>query len=123
MNHTARNYIQSEPVVALKAGLTLAGRFWSLVPLNTQDRRLPPLVRLAIGSFYALIFGGALVGLVRILRGEWRRWWPLLALVAGFTLVHSVYWSDMRMRAPLEPVICLLAAASVAKGANRLPSR
>ncbi|MFM8222599.1 MAG: hypothetical protein ACKOJF_27145, partial [Planctomycetaceae bacterium] len=33
-----------------------------------------------------------------------------VALLLSFTLVHSVYWADMRMRAPLVPVLALLAA-------------
>ena len=34
---------------------------------------------------------------------------PLL-LILNFTLVHLVYWSNMRMRAPLVPLIALIAA-------------
>jgi hypothetical protein len=35
--------------------------------------------------------------------------WPVLMCLA-FTVVHGVYWSDLRMRAPLMPAVCLLAA-------------
>ena len=31
------------------------------------------------------------------------------------TAVHTFYWSNMRMRAPLTPVIALAAAAGVAR--------
>ncbi len=51
----------------------------------------------------------ALAGLDR--RDIWR--WPDLAAplaIIGLTLVHSVYWTDLRMRAPLVPAIALIAA-------------
>jgi hypothetical protein len=31
-----------------------------------------------------------------------------------FTAVHAIYWSDMRMRAPLMPFVCLAAASGMA---------
>jgi 4-amino-4-deoxy-L-arabinose transferase-like glycosyltransferase len=34
-----------------------------------------------------------------------------LLLAASFTAVHTLYWTDMRMRAPLVPVVALAAAA------------
>jgi hypothetical protein len=36
--------------------------------------------------------------------------WGLLLMVA-LTAVHSVYWSNMRMRAPAMPIVYLLFAA------------
>jgi predicted outer membrane lipoprotein len=52
-----------------------------------------------------------------------RAWlWGLL-LAASFTAVHAVYWSNMRMRAPLMPVAALATAAAImrlgAADANR----
>jgi hypothetical protein len=46
-------------------------------------------------------------------RAELWRWPRIVAplLCAGFTLVHAVYWTDMRMRAPLVPAIALVAAS------------
>jgi 4-amino-4-deoxy-L-arabinose transferase-like glycosyltransferase len=39
--------------------------------------------------------------------------WGIL-LIACFSGVHALYWTDMRMRAPLEPVVALAAAAGAA---------
>ena len=39
--------------------------------------------------------------------------WGLL-LCFTFTAVHALYWSNMRMRAPLMPFICLMAASGIA---------
>jgi 4-amino-4-deoxy-L-arabinose transferase-like glycosyltransferase len=38
-----------------------------------------------------------------------------LVLVACLTAAHTLYWTDMRMRAPLMPVVALAAAAGVAE--------
>ncbi|HEX3726040.1 MAG TPA: hypothetical protein VHV08_07340, partial [Pirellulales bacterium] len=35
--------------------------------------------------------------------------WGVLLLLC-FTAVHAAYWTDMRMRAPLAVVTCILAA-------------
>jgi hypothetical protein len=34
----------------------------------------------------------------------------MMLLIAAFTLVHLVFWTDMRMRAPIVPAIALLAS-------------
>jgi hypothetical protein len=44
----------------------------------------------------------------------WR--WPRIAaplIVVGLTLVHALFWTDMRMRAPIVPAIALVAAGAV----------
>jgi len=115
MQNKACQYIREAPRIALEAGLTLLGRFWNIVPMTTKQSPLSPAMRLAIGAFYASVFLTMLVGLIRMVRSDWRSWWPLFALVASFTAVHAVYWADMRMRTPLVPVIALLAAAGVRK--------
>jgi hypothetical protein len=45
--------------------------------------------------------------------------WGIL-LVACFTGAHAVYWTDMRMRAPLMPAVAVAAAAGAAWLAHRL---
>jgi hypothetical protein len=113
MTQKAWNYIRREPFLAVRSGLTLLGRFWNIVPMTTKGAPVAPAIRMAIGTLYVVVFLAMLVGLVHVVRTGWRTWWPLLALVAGFTLVHSLYWADMRMRAPLMPAVALLAAAGL----------
>ena len=51
------------------------------------------------------------LGLAR--RSLWR--WPQIAaplLVAGLSLVHTAFWTDLRMRAPIVPAIALVAASA-----------
>jgi hypothetical protein len=67
-------------------------------------------VRWGIAVFFAVELLAAAMGLWRLRREERRNWWPLVLLVLSFALVHVVYWSNLRMRAPIEPVLALLAA-------------
>jgi xanthosine utilization system XapX-like protein len=39
--------------------------------------------------------------------------WPNLAVIssiAGLSAVHSVYWTDIRMRAPIVPAVAILGS-------------
>ena len=52
----------------------------------------------------------ASVGLDREWYGTWL--WGLL-LAGSFTAVHAVYWSNIRMRAPLMPLVALAATVAI----------
>jgi hypothetical protein len=90
---------------------------WRLTPRQTtgseSTRRMA--ARAAVGVWYAAVFTLAVAGLWRgrreLAKTPWI--WGLLLCLA-FTAVHSLYWTDMRMRAPLMPVIVL----AVARGAG-----
>jgi hypothetical protein len=84
-------------------------RFWSLAPIGPAKQAIPPIAHTAITLFYALITASLLLAPCRLSRSDWKTWLPLLLLVVVFMLVHLVYWTDMRMRAPLVPAISLLA--------------
>jgi len=58
----------------------------------------------------------------------WRKagktgWLWAFLLVAVFTAIHTLYWSNVRMRAPLMPVVALAAAAGMASILNRRVAR
>lgn len=110
MYQQARRVINGEFVMAIRSGLTLVGRLWNVVPLGDQAAVLPSIARWGIGLFYTATFLIMLLGLIRLRRDEWRRWWSAVALLLSFTAVHFFYWADMRMRAPFVPAIALLAA-------------
>ncbi|MBN2216479.1 MAG: glycosyltransferase family 39 protein [Pirellulales bacterium] len=129
--------IRRQPAAFARACLARAGRFWALTP-----HRASPAVRWAIGAAYLVEFMLAAAGLWAVcffyhggtedtgkkeknaspcplcLRGEFPRttsvlWLAGLLLAVAMTGVHAVYWSDMRMRGPLAPVIALAAAAGM----------
>lgn len=109
MSRKAWQYMRDEPWTAIRSGLTLLGRFWNVVPMATSNRSLPAPLRWTIGAFYAATFVAGMAGLIRLRRDDWPRWRLCLALILSFTAVHALYWADLRMRAPLVPVIALLA--------------
>ncbi|MHB1561374.1 MAG: hypothetical protein ACYC61_28335, partial [Isosphaeraceae bacterium] len=47
---------------------------------------------------------------------RWSLWrWPSIAAplaVVGLTLVHTLFWTDLRMRAPIVPAIAIIAAGA-----------
>src|SRR5205823_3851861 len=112
MNRKAWSYIRGNPLIAVKAGLTLLGRLWSVVPAATDGDARPNSLRMIIGIFYAPVLLAMVVGIWHTMRRHWLAWWPTVVMILAFTCVHSLYWADMRMRAPLVPAIALLAAAS-----------
>lgn len=129
--------IRRQPAAFARACLARAGRFWALTP-----HRASPAVRWAIGAAYLVEFVLAVAGFLAVgffhhggtvnteekekkassgplrLRGQFPRpacvvWLAGLFLAVAMTGVHAVYWSDMRMRGPLAPVIALAAAAGM----------
>lgn len=100
-------------------------RFWSLVPRSTpggndaQRGWKQRLIRYGSGAWYLVLFSFALVGLWRLIQfgrknrsaamTMLRTFLPSILLVVAFQGLHLLYWSNMRMRAPLVGVIALLA--------------
>lgn len=106
--------IRKQPGVFLYACLTRVGRFWGVLPHEVAARDAGRVLRFAVAAWYLLVFVlvlAAIVGReVSLTRPPWL--WGLL-LAASFTAAHLLYWSDLRMRAPLVPFLSLLAACGV----------
>jgi hypothetical protein len=71
------------------------------------------LLRYATAVWYCGVYVMAAVGIWRLrwrlVRAPWV-WGVLLCL--AFTAVHTLYWCNLRMRAPLMPFVALVAAAT-----------
>ena len=94
------------PLTFARASLARLGRFWGLEPSGAV---YPRSVRVATACWTLPLWCLLICGLSR--RPAWC--WPRLVapiLLVSLTIVHVVYWSDLRMRAPLVPAIALLAA-------------
>jgi 4-amino-4-deoxy-L-arabinose transferase-like glycosyltransferase len=123
--------IRKEPATFWYACLVRVGRFFGVVPhaLSPEEGSLRRWLRWGVGLWYVVelalaVFGAAVVWL-SARRGEISiiGWFGMLLLVACFTAAHSVYWTDMRMRAPLMPVIALAAAMGLGRVAGRVLCR
>lgn len=109
----ARATIGRQPEMFGLSSIYRLGWLWAIWP-NTGSA----LSRLAIGGWYASIFALAVVGMLREIRTVggrvWlQRWWLALSLVVSLSVVHAVYWSNMRMRGPAMAVIYLAAGAAL----------
>jgi hypothetical protein len=114
----ARDSIYRDPYGFLRACLYRIGQLWSPLPHKlTADESLGRRwLRYATCAWYCGVFALAAVGVWR-LRWQLARppWvWGLLLCLA-FTAVHTLYWSNLRMRAPLMPFVALVAAMAVVR--------
>lgn len=62
--------------------------------------------------FYASMFLAAGYGLL-CRRPQDEAWWSMLAVVVVLTGLHAVYWSNLRMRAPVVPFVVWTAVAAL----------
>jgi len=82
------------------------------------------MARYAVGAWYAVASALALVGVASLGRKLYSQPWLWgLLLCLSFTAMHAVYWSNLRMRAPLVPVVCLAAAVGAKWVAARILRR
>jgi hypothetical protein len=115
MSARARENIGNEPATFFRACLLRFVRFWNIVPSGSAAEVLPRVIVWIVGCCYLLLFAFAVWGLAVVFRDHRTDWGPALLLIVSFTLVHLVYWSNARMRAPVMPAVALLAAAGVAQ--------
>lgn len=114
--------IQQNPSMFASACLVRVLRFWSPLPhqLSQDEAAGRTLARWCIGCWYVFVFLVALYGLWRLgPRLFVQPWvWGMLC-VLSLTAVHTVYWSNMRMRAPVMPVVYLVCALGCAHAVER----
>ncbi|MCO6457564.1 MAG: hypothetical protein J5I93_19865, partial [Pirellulaceae bacterium] len=106
--------IRQQPGMFLYASLVRAARLWSVLPRPTSQPESTARrgLRYLTAAWYAILYGLAAIGMIGLGRQAARFPWAWgLALCLAVTAMHTVYWSDLRMRAPLVPVLALLAAA------------
>jgi 4-amino-4-deoxy-L-arabinose transferase-like glycosyltransferase len=116
--HRALEAIRNEPGMFLASCLVRLGRLWQLVPhrIDPQEGAAGRGLRFAVGAWYGAVFILAVLGIWSLGPALGRPpWLWTLVLCACFSGVHLMYWSDMRMRGPLVPIVALVAT----RGASR----
>ena len=123
----ARDYIADHPFSVVEAfhwnGLT---RFWDarrprhVVAEVSFEARSATVTWIALVMYWVLL-AAALVGLWRLRRGPRLRW-PLVALPVAASVVVTTE-AHTRYRAPLEPLIVVLACSNVPPLAARWRTR
>jgi len=112
--------IQAEPLTFLRSCLLRQTRLWWPVPIGPEARQIPRIAVWLIGGFYAALYVLIAAGLLRWIGqgcplAEVPRWSASVALVLTIMAVHTLYWSNARMRTPVLPI---LAVAAVAAGCS-----
>lgn len=103
----AVSWIKANPKRFLESCVVRQQRFWNPVP---NDENAAGIVRFSVGVFYSVQFLFVGMGLFRC--GFCKRYPVIIVIIVSFALLHSVYWTNTRMRAPLQPLLALVAAAS-----------
>ena len=110
MTRKAIDHIREEPNLFFRACLLRFVRFWNVIPLTSDS---PFVVKAGLTLFYSVLYLAMLLGLIHVLRHWNADWFSILILIAAFNLVHLVYWSNTRMRAPAMPAVAVLAAVGI----------
>lgn len=118
----ARASIKDERSTFLRACFYRLGQLWSPLPnrLTAEESTGRSLLRYAVAAWYCGVYLLAAVGVWRLrwslFKPSWV-WGVLLCLV--FTGVHTLYWSNLRMRSPLMPFVACVAAAALLSGRSK----
>jgi hypothetical protein len=126
----ARGFIAAEPGRFLRAAWFRVRSLWSTTPQNEAAANTGSRLVQCVGWYYtgellAFVLGMLVVTVTRLARRGSHPaspWWPLLGLVLTVQLVHLVYWTNARMRAPIVPVIGLLVVAGLRCSVGPSPS-
>jgi hypothetical protein len=97
---------RAEPDRFARAALARLGHFWSVAPTGAVYSRG---LRMATAAWTIPLWVAVALGLCQ--RACWR--WPQVAAplaMVGLSLVHALFWTDLRMRAPIVPAIAIVAA-------------
>lgn len=119
--HDRREYaeawqnIRAVPAQFMSAVAYRELRLWGVYPMPLpHESWAAEKLRYLIGFCYAAEFALAFAGLWSLGRKTVTSSWLFgLLLAACFSTVHALYWTDLRMRAPLVPAIACFAAAGV----------
>ena len=118
LRQTVWRVIRERPADFVRATLARLGHFWSVAPAAAV---YSGGVRWATMAWTVPLWLAVALGLPR--RDLWR--WPRIAAplaAIGLALVHGLFWTDLRMRAPIVPAIALVAAGAGLPLATRKPA-
>lgn len=109
----AAKNIRDRPVMFFRACTFRLLSLWNIFP-NEVDP-LTARWRYPVVVWYGVEFLLAVAGICALRKRVWQTPWLWgLLLAISFTIVHTLYWSNLRMRAPLMPFVALLASVGTA---------
>lgn len=123
MSKRARDNIFSDPVLFLRSAGRRMMRLWALAPMGPAATGVSPILWWGVALFSGILITAAAVGTLRLLLLEKHQllgsvWFPVLAIVLTFCCVHLFYWTNTRMRLPIEPFLAMLAMRAITSEAS-----
>ncbi len=111
----AMTEIRQDPASFFQAILLRQLRLWAPIPQGPEAEELPALVFCGLWGVYLALYLLSVFGMLRLMRApqELPQWVWILAILITFSAVHSLYWSNARMRAPVIPALALLAGYAI----------
>lgn len=109
MNRRTWAFVSQHPSDFLRACLRRQLHFWAVMP---SSQVYGPKIRV-LSAIWTIPFW-LLVIAAGFKKSTWK--WPGLAsvgVVVGLASVHLIYWTDLRMRAPIVPALAVLASESL----------
>ncbi|HVJ86301.1 MAG TPA: hypothetical protein VM452_11695 [Caulifigura sp.] len=108
MKDRAWKAIRAQPGTFLLACARRFLAFWSVRPHADSASTAGRALAIVSAGWYTLLWLALAVGIWNALKHGGCAVELSLLLIAAFTLVHLVYWTDARMRAPIMPAIAVL---------------
>jgi hypothetical protein len=99
---------KERPADFARAALARLSRFWGIAPSGAV---YPRWLRVASAAWTIPLWGALVASLFSRPLWDWPRIAAPMAVIA-LTIVHTAYWTDLRMRAPIVPAIVLVAASA-----------
>lgn len=106
--HKINHWIRENPTQAARIVFFKFFRYWRPQAYDPY----PGWVRAGTFLYFTVLLLGAAWGAVT-LRANAGRLLPVYALFLGLTVMHSIYFTSLRYRLPLEPFLCFLAAVGL----------
>lgn len=114
--------IKRQPKLFVWSSLVRVARLWSPFPHGISGRSITSII--AVSCFYIVLYMAVLIAIIRHRRTVFgSRWWAIWLLAITLTGVHAVYWSNLRMRAPIMPAIAIMAVMSITPKRPRMLPR
>ena len=101
--------IKEDPTSFRRACLLRWRRFWAVRPESTSDGSTG-IAGWITSVWYVLVFAGLIVAVAAMLIRRDSRLLLVFLPIPAFFAMHTVYWTNARMRAPLSAVIAILSA-------------
>jgi len=113
LQQQGKQQLLQDPAGAVQSSLYRLGSFFRVLPssLQSEESSKTKALRYITAVWFSAIYLLAVIGLVSLRRNILSpTWLAAFALVVTLAGIHTLYFSNLRMRAPLVPIFALLAA-------------